>query len=657
MYGNSIAQGGEHVKPHYILCGPDKRPISTLGWNAKSWQNNPASQAQAIKHWQDGGLVGIIPASVGILVVDVDGCPEGKTIVDLLKEVPFRYEAVASKNHNGGHILVRWDGKPQGNRKWQWQGYSGEIRHAKGYAIIWNRQSWADAARLQPITSIAQFERSKVIYTTNEVLAMAKQQTRNDKADWSPGARNDTLNKLAFKAALRDAGEVEFNELRERALAAGLGYGEIDATIASARAAAQRNQVSKGDKSAEFVGKYIDDMDITLAWNEVTHRIEWRDEGTLQVNNDQFEGWLRNKIRSECHTLNASGKPRPLKFSESEWAVVMNAMLAERHYNPYREWIDSLPQPDLDINLLETALLDESTFAADDTPLNREWLKLVMVGMVMRIYDQGAHFRYMPILTGEQNVGKSTFLRELVPFPGWASETLELHASVKEQEEGLRGKLLTECSELSGMRRADIEKLKAMITRTRYTGRLPYAKSPVDIPRTGIIIGTTNSDTPLPHDSSNTRFIVMHCNKRWTDIAGWMRRNRDQLWAEARALYIAGYRPYLTDALEVAQANANAELTDRDEGVETRLMDYILNEEHRFAIEKDGLLVADFLDYIEVEHRGLGKVYAKTVTRALQAYPFGFTKHRRRVKGKKERRWCAPDGWFRDKPTQDDMPF
>ena len=590
MGKSSIEQSSYPGKwqPHYILCDPDKRPINALGWDSKGWQHNPASPEQARQWHSEGGLVGVIPASLGILVVDVDKCPEGKSIADLSAMLDFPHEYTKSQNHDGGHILVRWDGEPRSNDKWEWQGYSGDTRHAKGYAIMWDRRDWKAADKLEPIRE----------------LPMLNARTKPAAAQNKP---------------VEGAGDNKFMHI--------------------------------GQPSYIFVERYIEKLGIELLYNEVAQRIEWYCGDELERYNDHFESWLRERIEMDCGVPNAKGETRRMRLSDSKWATILKALLSERGYNPHIDWVESLPEPAPDTNLLETALLDSDTFAADDTPLNREWLKLLMVGMYMRIVQPGAHYRYMPILRGEQNIGKSTFLRLLVPYPEWFSETLELNASVKEQEEGLRGKLLTECSELSGMRRAAIEKLKSTITRTQYSGRLPYGKSPVDIPRAGIIAGTTNADMPLPQDGGNTRFVVLHCNRRWVDIAGWMAVNRDQLWAEAKALYESGYRPYLDPALEVEQSIVNADLAYRNESLEARLMDFILSDERRYAIEKDGLAIAEFLEYATFNKLGLGRLHNNAVADALRAAPFRFDSRQMSVNGRRGRRWLAPDGWFESYPA------
>ena len=60
----------------------------------------------------------------------------------------------------------------------------------------------------------------------------------------------------------------------------------------------------------------------------------------------------------------------------------------------------------------------------------------------------------------------------------------------------LRGRWIVEASELYGMKKADVEHLKAMLSRRVDRARMAWGRLPIEAPRQCIIIGTTNkSDT------------------------------------------------------------------------------------------------------------------------------------------------------------------
>ena len=116
----------------------------------------------------------------------------------------------------------------------------------------------------------------------------------------------------------------------------------------------------------------------------------------------------------------------------------------------------------------------------------------------------------------------------------WFSDDLRLNLHSKELIEATAGKWVIEASDLAGKRKAEIEQLKAMLSRqVDGPARMAYERMTVERPRQHIIIGTTNSPAYLPDSSGGRRFWPLLIRKRF-DVA-WIIQHRDQLWAEAAA--------------------------------------------------------------------------------------------------------------------------
>jgi len=75
-----------------------------------------------------------------------------------------------------------------------------------------------------------------------------------------------------------------------------------------------------------------------------------------------------------------------------------------------------------------------------------------------------------------------------------------------------------------------VETLKAFLSRPTDWYRPPYGLSHMDVPRTGIFIGSTNEQDYLRDTTGNTRMWPVWCE---TVDLRWIELNRDQLWAEA----------------------------------------------------------------------------------------------------------------------------
>ncbi len=60
---------------HYVLAAPGKRPLQS------GWQKTPPAFEAVRYHIAKGGLVGVIPASLGAVVIDVDEGGPGRRAV------------------------------------------------------------------------------------------------------------------------------------------------------------------------------------------------------------------------------------------------------------------------------------------------------------------------------------------------------------------------------------------------------------------------------------------------------------------------------------------------------------------------------------------------------------------------------------------------
>lgn len=168
---------------------------------------------------------------------------------------------------------------------------------------------------------------------------------------------------------------------------------------------------------------------------------------------------------------------------------------------------------------------------AEDTEYTHTIGKLFLVAAVRRIMKPGCKFDEMIVLESPQGFSKSTFLRTLCPNDDWFSDDLPLNIDSKQMIEKTLGKWIIEASDLAGKRKADLEHLKATMSRqVDGPARLAYARIPVERRRHFIIAGTTNSAAYLADSTGSRRFWP--CKVGRLDLTG-LAMDRDQLWAEA----------------------------------------------------------------------------------------------------------------------------
>jgi hypothetical protein len=212
--------------------------------------------------------------------------------------------------------------------------------------------------------------------------------------------------------------------------------------------------------------------------------------------------------------------------------VVMN-LARRRPFHPVRDYLDGLTWdgvPRLDGWLVTYGGAEATEFACEAGSIS-------MIAAVRRVRHPGVKFDEMLILESDQGLDKSTGLAILAVEQEWFSDDLPLDADSKRIIEQSAGKWIVEVAELSGMTKSKVEHLKAMLSRQYDRSRLAYDRMTTERPRQFVLIGTTNHAIYLRDITGNRRFWPVKIVKF---DAGLLRRDRDQLWAEAAARESAG---------------------------------------------------------------------------------------------------------------------
>jgi hypothetical protein len=143
---------------------------------------------------------------------------------------------------------------------------------------------------------------------------------------------------------------------------------------------------------------------------------------------------------------------------------------------------------------------------ADDTPYVRAVSALLFLSVVRRNRKPGSKFDEMIVLESEQGKNKSSMLMILALHENWFSDSFPLNADNRETLEHALGRIIVEVAELQGMKKADVEHVKAMLSRVSDRGRLAYARTPIEAPRRFIFVGTSNGRAYLQDATGNRRF-------------------------------------------------------------------------------------------------------------------------------------------------------
>lgn len=209
----------------------------------------------------------------------------------------------------------------------------------------------------------------------------------------------------------------------------------------------------------------------------------------------------------------------------------------------------------------------------------------------------------------------------------WFSDNLpDVHAG-KDVAQHLNGKWLVEVAELSALDKAEAAALKAFITRPVERYRPSYGRKEVIEPRQCVFIGTTNKTAYLRDETGGRRFWPVKVGAIDTNA---LARDRDQLFAEAVALYRKGEQWWPDQAFEARHIKPQQDARYEVDAWETAIATYLVARPHVTVMD-----VAR--DALHIDTPKLGTHEQRRIAAALEH--LGWERGTRGPAG--ERRWVA----------------
>jgi predicted P-loop ATPase len=168
------------------------------------------------------------------------------------------------------------------------------------------------------------------------------------------------------------------------------------------------------------------------------------------------------------------------------------------------------------------------------------------------------------VLESPEGELKSSALAALAGGPESFSDQTILGRGDREQQEMLRGVWVYEIADLSNIRKAEAEDVKAFASRTHDRARPAYGRCRIDLPRRGVIWATTNNAEYLKSQTGNRRFWpIPVAVVRPIDLDSLL-RDRDQLSAEACRLEVEDASIVLHKALWAAAGEEQEQRREAD---------------------------------------------------------------------------------------------
>src|SRR5262249_13305235 len=185
---------------------------------------------------------------------------------------------------------------------------------------------------------------------------------------------------------------------------------------------------------------------------------------------------------------------------------------------------------------------------AADTLYAKAVTRATFIAAVARVMAPGCKVDTVLILEGLQGSLKSTGIDML--FRPWFADTLST-IGTKDANQELAGVWCIELSELAALKTQKIDATKAFIARRTDRYRPEYGRVVPYFPRQRHFVATTNAETYLRDETGARRFWPVRCGRLNIDLLADI---RDQLWAEALALYLSDEPWWLTDATVIETA-------------------------------------------------------------------------------------------------------
>lgn len=241
------------------------------------------------------------------------------------------------------------------------------------------------------------------------------------------------------------------------------------------------------------------------------------------------DAWLRR-----CWTTIVSEDTRLAKVGQSIIQAAVNRVADDDVRSEPRDWLLGLQWDG--VERLEGWLT--TSFGVEASKYYSDVGRCWMVSLAARIMRPGCKVDTMPVLVGPQGTSKSSALEAL-----GGKWYVAVNVSLDRPQDflaTLAGKLVAEIPELDAINGARVSKqrVKALLSTAADVYRPPYGKVASEFKRTAVFAGTTNDVGWHGDETGARRFWPIEC---WGDInLGWIRENRDQLFAEAAARLARG---------------------------------------------------------------------------------------------------------------------
>ncbi len=250
-----------------------------------------------------------------------------------------------------------------------------------------------------------------------------------------------------------------------------------------------------------MIENYLNDK-YNFRYNEILNRTYYKEKDS----NENFvllQNYKHNSIKRELDNNN-------IKASSSDLRCLLESDYVTKH-NPFIEYFQSLPNWDGKTDYISLITKTIKTTSQDDFEWAfKKWLvATVACGIYQNITNQT-----VLILTGKQGIGKTTWLKNLMP-----EELKEyfysgnINPTNKDTTLLMSEKLIINLDELASLNKKQIEAFKEMVTKDIITERRAYGHFTENYIRRASFVGSSNHNEILMDVTGNRRFLCFEATE------------------------------------------------------------------------------------------------------------------------------------------------
>lgn len=208
----------------------------------------------------------------------------------------------------------------------------------------------------------------------------------------------------------------------------------------------------------------------------------------------------------------------------------IHAAAREQTFDSAQDWLNGLPAWD---GVDRVSVFLEQAFGVLPSEYATAISRYVWSALAGRVLAPGVKCDMVPVVAGRQGAGKSSVVKAIAPFETGFGE-LNLATDEANLYREMRGRLVLELPELSGMRKRESEDLKRFVASTTNVWVEKYQTTKSVYPRRCIFFGTSNQTEILNDPTGSRRWLPFECG---VCNPQWVIDNRDQLWAQGARMF------------------------------------------------------------------------------------------------------------------------